>query len=364
VFSLDDPLFERKERDALQLVEAMAILYKDEAETIRFVTTWGIKEIDITFGRDARRRWDDLIEKLARGRQLRACVQAAYQENKDTPQAKFLEGLLGRKFDLGDNDEAVRFDPWEYLGLFDRSTERTLLRNGLRPLAKPPFPSIVIGILAERADEHDYFVRHASAELLGRFLGNTGASQDSNRLEWSDCRISAEDEIRTIAEQNSSDGVSEGGGAPEQLDKVIARLGPALGSRAAILELSTRDLAQEKMRAKLKEFIGYWKSFAAQPQPPVLYVIVVRYDDADPSPVELEPKLVEVFAEADCILLTPFILSECEPRHFSPWRSEITRLGRKFDERRYDQFVQSFRTSFRLRELKERLGRPEGCIYI
>jgi hypothetical protein len=96
----------------------------------------------------------------------------------------------------------------------------------------------------------------------------------------------------------------------------------------------------------------------------VLYVIVVRYDDADPSPVELEPKLIEVFAKADCTLLKPFTLSECEPRHFPPWRGEITRLGRRFDERRYDQFVQSFRTSFRLRELKERLLQPEGRIYI
>ena len=31
--------------------------------------------------------------------------------------------------------------------------------------------------------------------LLGRFLGNTGASQDGDMLEWSDFRVSAEDEI-------------------------------------------------------------------------------------------------------------------------------------------------------------------------
>jgi hypothetical protein len=358
VFSLDDPVFEKSEPDALQLVELMANLYKDEKEAIRFVATW-IKEIDIAPGRAARDRCEDLVVKLAGKGRLRVCVQAAYEQNKDNPHAKFLVALLGRrKFDLGDNDE----DPWEYLGLFDRSTEHSLLRNGLA-LAKPPFPSIVIGILAERADEHDYFVRHASAGLLGLLLGTTGASQDSDVLEWSDCRISAADEIRNIAEKKSGDGFRREGDTLEQLEKVIARLGPALGSRTATLELSTRDLAQEKMRAKLKEFIGYWGSFAAQP-PAVLYVIVVRYDDADPSPLELEPKLIEVFAEAGCALLKPFILSECEPTHFPPWRSAITKLGRKFDERRYDQFRQSFKGRFRLRELKERLAHSEGRIYL
>jgi hypothetical protein len=362
VFLLDDPVFSRDERDAIRLVELMASLYKQEGDTKRFVTTW-IKEIDILPGRAPRDRWDDLIEKLAKGHQLRACVQAVYEQNKDNPHAKFLATLLGRKFDLGEDDEAASFDSWEYVGLFDRSTERNLLRLGLLPLTKPPFSPIVIGVLAERADVHDFFIRHASADLLGRFLGSTGASQDSERLEWSDCPISAEQEIRNIAERKSVDGFKWDGDALERLDKVIARLGPALGSRAATLELSTKDLAQETMRAKLQDFIGHWRSFPAQPQPPILYVTVVRYDDADPSPIDTEPKLTEVFAEAGC-KLPPLILSECEPKHFPPWRSAIMAHGRKFDDKKYYQFTQSFKATFRLCVLMERLRQPEGRIYI
>jgi hypothetical protein len=361
VFSLDDPLFARTERDAMQLVEIMAELYKAESDTTLFVASW-IKEIDILPHRAPRKRWEDLLEKLAKGRQLRACVQAAYDANKDIQPAKFLKGLLGRTFDLGDDDEAADFDSGEYLHLFDRSSERTLLQVGLARLAGPLFAPIVIGILAERADEYDYFLRRARGGPLERFLGSTGASQYGDRIEWSDNRIDAELEIRNIAEKKSVDGYRMEDGALEQLDKVIARLGPALGSRTATLELSAKGLAQETMWAKLKEFIGYWQNFAAQQRPPVLYVVVIRYDDADPSLVELESKLAQAFVAAGCTL-KPFTLSECELTHFALWRDDITKLGHTFYDSKYDKFVKLFKARFRVAEVKERLQK-QGRIYI
>jgi hypothetical protein len=360
VFSLDDPLFDRNEPDAVRLIELLADLYTSVGETTGFVAPW-IKQIDIYSGKTPRDRWDDLVEKLAKRHQLRACVQAAYVQYKGNPQAKFLENLL-QQSRYGD-DEGAAFDPTEFIGLFDRATERNLLRVGLLALAKPPFSPIVIGILAEREDEPDFFVRAASAELLGRFLGTTGASQDRDPIDWSDLRVDAETEIRNIAENKSVGGFTMKGESLEEIDEVIARLGPALGSRTATLEITTRHLAMDPTRTKLKEFVGYWRRFAAQPRPPVLYIIVVRYDNADPSPAELEPKLAEVLAEAGCKPLTPITLSECEPRHFPPWRDAVARQGRKFNEDRYLKFTQSFGARFRLRELMLRLGQPQSRIY-
>jgi hypothetical protein len=370
VFTLDELQFAKADPEAVALVGLITDLYIKEEEATRFVATW-IAQKDIVYarGKTPREFWEYLIEKLARDKNLRACVQAAYEQHynqdKGRPEAKFLQKLLDRrKYDLGDDEEAAKIDPCEFLGLFNRSTEHDLLRLGLLPLVAPPFPPIVIGILAERADEHVYFVRRATAELLQPFLGGTGASQDSDQIEWSEPLVTAEWEIRKIATKKLLDGFKREGNGLEPIAKVISRLGPALGSRTATLELSTKKLAQDKVRNKLREFLGYWRSFAAQPQPPVLYVVAVRYDEADPSPSDLEPKLIELFDAAGCGPVTPFTLSECEPDHFAAWRKAITEHGRKIHDARYAQVVNYFTKSFRLRALQDRLREPDGRIHI
>src|SRR5262249_11833133 len=143
---LDDYKFAREESEAVELVKLLARLYKSDDETKQVVAPW-IEDIFIASGRAAYERWDDLAEKLAKKNLLRDFVQTVYDKNKNIPQAAFLKKLLKQKYDLGDDEEAPAYDPWEFVGLFDRSTERDLLEKGLVLLTKLPFPPIVIGIL-------------------------------------------------------------------------------------------------------------------------------------------------------------------------------------------------------------------------
>lgn len=357
MFTIDDYPFPRGEPDAQKLIRIMAGLYGDQRSATRLTARFGMDDQRIPPNLPPFDLWDYLLFELAKTDKVRECVQAArdaYSTNSDVP---FLDTLLSvprKRLDV-----PGKFDPWEYLGLFDRTTETDLLVEMLSPYAAPPpLSPIVIGILAERADEHDYFIRQVSSALLARFLGTACANQQSEPLDWADPRISAEREIRKLAKKkvgNNSDN--------DNIDNVIARLGPALAGRTTTLVLSNRQFPD--VSEKLTHFLALWGKFGPNAPPSVLYVIVVRYDDADPSLERTEADLTSVFDKAGggLTVIKPVTLSMCEIGNFDIWQYVLTELGRKINPLKYDQLKRLFKATFRLAELKERLELPENRIY-
>src|SRR5947209_16195212 len=111
----------------------MAVLYTKDEDRVRFVATW-IAKIDIKRRDTARETWEALLDDLARLGKLRDCIEAARRAHSGHPQISFLDELLARgRYEDDGRDEAGEFDPFEFLGLFDRSTESDHLVIGLEP---------------------------------------------------------------------------------------------------------------------------------------------------------------------------------------------------------------------------------------
>jgi hypothetical protein len=305
----------------------MAELYGQQRPAVRLVAAFGVGQTTIPLGLASIDLWDFLLDELAKIGKLRECIQAVISEYPGNQHVPFLKKLLSapRKI-VGMSGD---FDPWEYLGLFNRTTESDLLAQMLFQFTVPPaIPPIVIGILAERADEHDYFVQHITSGILGRLLGNTSAVQPSDLLDWApDARITADWEIRKIAERKV-------GNQRDNIDNVIARLGPALAGRTTILALSTEHLTRAGVSAKLAEFLAIWSKFGLHSPPLVLYVIIIRYDDTDLSLADAEPLLASVFATAS--------------NNLTVVRPVTAELGRKFDMVKFYQFKKAFNATFPL----------------
>jgi hypothetical protein len=359
MFTIDDFPFPKGDPDAIKLMTIMANLYKERDSAVRLVALFGIDEIKIIPNLSPLDLWDFLLGELAKMDKVRECVQAARDAHSDNTYVSFLDKLLSAprtRFEVSGD-----FDPWEYLGLFDRTIESDLLSQMLFPFdSPPPLPPIVIGVLAERADEHNYFVRQVSAGILDRFLGKTGASLENDLLDWSpDPRVTAEFEIRKIAKKKFVNGRDE-------IDKVVAQLGPAVAGRTTILALSTENLRQQGVSEKLTEYLAFWSKFGTHAPPPVLCIVVVRWDDAHFSPAEAEPLLTKVFDQVSggLTVVKPVTLSLCEVGNFDGWQNALTGNGRKINQVKYEQFKNLFKATFRLGELKERLLLPEGRIYI
>jgi hypothetical protein len=272
VFRIDEFPFPKGEPDGIKLMKIMADLYGDRREAVRLVAPFGVEENKISRGLAPIDLWDFLLDELAKIKKVRECVQAARDQYSDNANVPFLDKLLNT-FDVSGD-----FDPWEHLHLFDRTLESGLLFQMLLPfVTPPPLPPIVISILAERADEHEYFIRNVSTGILERFLGKTGASQESDLLQWvPDPRVTAETEIRKIAAKKPP--LNE----RDDINKIITGLGPALAGRTTTLALSTEQLMRQGVSSKLVEFLAFWGRFGTHATPPVLYVNVVHLDDADP----------------------------------------------------------------------------------
>lgn len=358
---LDNPTYQRGEPEANELLELMAELYTDVEPTVLFVSPW-LKRIDIDLSGAARNRWDRLLEELARRGKLRACVQAARDDKEDNAGVAFLDKLLARG-KYGDDRGDDGFDPFEYLHLFDRSTESDHLMLGLDPLdgAPPPFCPIIIGTLAEPDDEPDLFHRHALAAVLNPIIKG-GASQDPEIVKWADASISAEYEIKKIAMELLGKKL----GDLRDIQTFLPELARTLAGRVTKLELTTAALADQKMERKLTRFVELWGDFGEQQRPPVLHVSVLRAGETHPPPAQSATALQRAFANTGrATALVPITLAMCQLTHFGPWEKEVIKHGRTFVVEKYREFKRDFTEDFRLRQFRDRLAeqKVKGQIY-
>jgi hypothetical protein len=363
VFLLDNPTFQREEPEANQLVERMADWYDADEPIVKLVAPW-IKHFDIRRDGTTRQRWSHLLEELARRGKLRACVQAARDEHEGNAGVEFFDKLLARGKYGDEPDDHGAFDPWEYLHLFDRSTESDHLVIALDHLdgAPPPFCPIIIGILAEPADEPDLFHRHALASVLDPIIGS-GASQDCEIVKWADASIPAEHEMKKLAMELLGKKLGE----LKNPQTFASDLGKRLAGRVTKLELTTAALSDDKMEGKLTRFLELWGDLGEQQRPPVLHVSVVRAGETHPTPAQSRIALQRAFAKAGgSTALVPIALAMCQLTHFGPWEKEVSERGRTFDKVKYEEFKRDFTEDFRLRRFRDRLmeQRVKGRIYI
>ena len=344
----------------------LASLYPTASDARLVASDTGLDTALIAFSNKSIETWFSILEIANPRDKVGALVERARQDFPENETLKHaLDGAtavaVADKYELDDGDEAHR-DALEYLDLFDRTTENTNIDKALRSYDAPPaIAPLVFGVLAEPADEYDYFLRHASAEHLGRFLGATGASQDGEIVVWGDDSTTAEDDLREFAKDILGDGVRKLTTAAVQTE-----LGARLAGRVTRLGLSTEDLAQPGTAAKLGQFLALWSGLGPRQPQPILCVVVVRSYDAYPSVEQSESILSAVFAQATGLtMVKPVKLSKCELKHFEGWERDIRRLGRKFDVRNYPKFKQQFEQApFRLRKLKDALQDLKDPIYL
>lgn len=343
----------------------LASLYQTAGDARRVASDAGLDTTRIAITDKSIDSWFNILNEANARYKVDALVKQALQDYGENEQLKHaLDGATAAapdRYELDDGDEAHR-DALEYLELFDRIVENTSIDRGLRAYEAPPaIAPLVFGILAEPADEYDYFVKRASAEHLGRFLGATGASQDGEIVVWGDDSTTAEDDLREFAKDILGDGVRKLTTAAVQTE-----LGARLAGRVTRLGLSTEDLAQPGTAAKLGQFLALWSGLGPRQPQPILCVVVVRSYDAYPSVEQSESILSAVFAQATGLtMVKPVKLSKCELKHFEGWERDIRRLGRKFDVRNYPKFKQQFEQApFRLRKLKDALQDLKDPIYL
>jgi hypothetical protein len=299
--------------------------------------------------------WSVILGAVRRERRattLRAFLmreQASLVATFDACAADF-ESTPGR-YDLSDDDEGGAFDCCEHLGLFDRIDERKLLSRGLRAFKAPPkLNPIAIATLSESADEHHFFVEHATQDLLRRFLGE--GARKPQRITWGkNASVTAEDELRDIAERHAED--------VDDLELLLGKLGPALAGKALSLAIRSEHLRPDVGSEKLKQFLKFWARLGAHAPPPVLFVNIVRWVPADLALDAAQAIVADALAAVDLPLtrVDPITLSECDISHFDDWHDALVALRKQINRAKYNELTKSFRVrpTFRLGELKERL---------
>jgi hypothetical protein len=343
----------------------LASLYPSASDARLVASDAGLDPSQIEFSNKSINTWFSIIEYANARDKVGAVVARARQDFPENEQLLHaLDGAAAAPaipdaYDL-DDDPGERFDALQYLDLFDRTIENGILNKGLRSLLVPPaIAPVVLGVLAEPADEHNYFLKHAAAGHLGRFLGATGASQDGETVIWGDTSTTAEDDLLQFADRLL-------GGSATTIAAAQAELGPKLAGRITRLELSTGDLAQPGTAEKLGQFLALWSGLGSHQPQPILCVLVVRSYETYPSVEQSEPTLAAIFKQATGLtVIMPVKLSLCELKHFDGWEQELGKIGRKFDARIYPRFKRQFEQApFRLRKLREALEELKERIYV
>jgi hypothetical protein len=246
---------------------------------------------------------------------------------------------------------ASLFRPWEFIHMFDRSDESSLLAQKFAELVTPPgLEPIVISILAERADEYTYFVQRINSDSLRAISMN---------IEWptavvhawaAKTIVTAETELRELARRRF-------GLAERKIDDLLPKLGRQLAGRPVLIELRSGWLGDVAMQRKLADFMLLWARLGPQDPPSVLYVAVVRAEDNELSLRDASPLVSEALAGVSgLVTVEPLELSLCEPTHFTAWREELVRAGRTINDVAYKQLEASFNPPrFRLADLMKRL---------
>jgi hypothetical protein len=350
--------------DAQRLVRVMAALYGDSAEAIRIVGPLGFDHLSLPPGLAPLRLWEFILPELAKLEKLRACVESVFLDKPRNTELPFLKALLEAKPKMilpgmGGSPAAARtsgasasvFRPWEFIHKFDRSDESGLLAQKFLALVTPPrLEPIVIGILAERADEYTYFVQRINSDNL-RVISTNVSWPNAVVHPWaSNTMVTAETEMRQLALRRF--GLSD-----RKVEDLLQKLAPQLAGRPVLIELRSGWLGQRAAQEKLADFLLLWARLGPQDPPSVLYVAVVRAEDNELSLREASPLVSAAFARASgLVAVEPLELSLCEPTHFTAWREELEAEGKTIDDVAYKQLETSFNPPrFRLADLMKRL---------
>jgi hypothetical protein len=345
---IDEFPFPTRQPEAQELIRVMAALYSTERTAILFTQPHGVDPLTLVPNLSPINLWCNLLGQLAAQGTVRAVVKTARDRSHNNPVVTaFLDRLLAAP--PSPTITAGGYDPYEFIHLFDRIDETDQVVDALTNYAAPPpLKPIVIGILAERHDEYTYFVKRINLDVLRRVYQD--APWTDEFLDWGKT-AKAEVEIRRIAKKKLGTDVG-------RIEDLIARLTGALAGRSLRIEIRSDLLQQPEMRAKLEEFLSLWSQLGVHAPPPVLYVVVVRFSDADLGLAEAQALASPVFEQISDRLITvkPVMLSLCELTHFAGWQAELVEMKKIVDPVAYRRLRDAFAAAtFRLGDLMTQL---------
>jgi hypothetical protein len=334
-----------------ELQRVFAGYFGEYRSAVSFAARFGVDELKITKELSRWNLWGELLTELAKLGRVRAAVKALRDEPLNNKQATFLDLLLAEESApiLFENE----IDPYEYFGWFDRIDERDLLAQALIHVAAPPkLNPIVMGILAEVADEHPLFIPRLKAEVLNGI--HPQAAWPDDYILWAKSTdVTAEYEMLKIARKKFGDSEAR----KLKMDGPIEKLGKALAGRGTRFEIRVEDFQRPDMRKKLEDFLAIWSRLGKHSPPPVLCVVFVRYRDEDISLAEVQAEVRTIFQRAggQLIAVPPVMLSACDASHFEGWQLVLNEMRKPFNQKAYNDLKIYFSAKpFRLRELIER----------
>jgi hypothetical protein len=333
-----------------ELQRVFAVYFGEYRYAVPFAAGFGVDQLKITKELSPWNLWGELLTELAKLGRVRAAVKALRDKPLNNKQATFLDLLLAEQ------SAPILFehetDPHEYFGWFDRVVESDLLAQALIHVAAPPKLSpIVMGILAEVADEHPLFIPRLKQEVLNGI--HSQADWPDDYIVWAQSTdVTAEYEMFKIASKKF--GKIEA--RKIKMDGPIEKLGKALAGRGTRFEIRVEDFQRPDMRKKLEDFLALWSRLGKHSPPPVLCVVFVRYRDEDIGLAEVQAEVRAIFHKAggQLIAVPPVTLSACDASHFEGWLTDLKAAGKTINPTTYDALRKHFSArSFRLRELIE-----------
>ncbi len=212
--------------------------------------------------------------------------------------------------------EATDGDPCEYIYLFDRSTEESIVGDRLDwSYGSKVSPPVVTPILGFVPDDCAEFVNRLCKQVFDGAKNRTLTAMLDRPA-----AATMRELIRKVT------GVRETG-VPS--DEKLDVLGNRLAGESVALGLPADKI--ETSLEWLRDWLTLWSKLGARPQPPILHLLsYAEYNDGGEQLLSsAKARLAEELAEFEDVLTVtePIVLGKCELTHIGEWQSALIDLG-------------------------------------